>query len=366
MSDLKNWYLGGMVVAADKAEFKEEEHPRGKGGMFVKKGESGGGSSALEEVYKKGGFKNPDALAKADLEELGKMSDSRLDAEITMLKGKVEEGGKPLDKARLEAAEGIMKGRGGKKVDTKGKEVDLSAKALLVDAFKLGDSGVGGASHEKTAEMTLANWDTHSIEYAEKLLGMYKKTDSVGGWRANMYSALQTYIQDRKDLEKMDDVALGKAMADAINGKDKVRQHMIGEEQNRRYADKVSKMDDKELDDAVKSNESLVKKYGSGDDNPYAKSLEIAKAEKAKRGGQKVIKTKEEYSKTLEGFIKMENWGDDVSGISSVNKLKKIGDAPNYIIFAGKNGSEALKNRLEKLGLGVKETPNGNMQVFMK
>lgn len=121
MSDLKNWYLGGMVVAADKAEFKEDEHPRGKGGMFVKKGEGGGSSSALEEVYKKGGFKNPDALAKADLEELGKMSDSRLDAEITMLKGKVEEGGKPLDKARLEAAEGIMKGRGEKKADTNGK-----------------------------------------------------------------------------------------------------------------------------------------------------------------------------------------------------------------------------------------------------
>ena len=111
MSDLKNWYLGGMVDAADKAEFKEDEHPRGKGGMFVKKGEGGGGSSALEEVYKKGGFKHPEALAKADFEELGKMSDSRLDAEITMLKGKVEEGGKPLDKARLEVANGIMDGR---------------------------------------------------------------------------------------------------------------------------------------------------------------------------------------------------------------------------------------------------------------
>lgn len=203
MSDLKKWYLGGMVVAADKAEFKEDEHPRGKGGMFVKKGEGGGsdgvagkvaayrekhevfakellkdlnspvaekmrgelqsmlseldgmgvdverlgggkddkipmkadkaefkkvegggGSSALEEVYKKGGFKHPEALAKADLEELGKMDDSRLDAEITMLKGKVEEGGKPLDKARLEAAEGIMNGRGGKKGEGGDKSVD--------------------------------------------------------------------------------------------------------------------------------------------------------------------------------------------------------------------------------------------------
>lgn len=111
MSDLNKWYLAGMVNAADKSEFKEDEHPRGKGGMFVKKGEGGGGLSALEEVYKKGGFKHPEALAKADFEELGKMSDSRLDAEITMLKGKVEEGGKPLDKARLEAANGIMKGR---------------------------------------------------------------------------------------------------------------------------------------------------------------------------------------------------------------------------------------------------------------
>lgn len=342
MSDLHDWYLGGMVVAADKAEFKEDEHPRGKGGMFVKKGEGGGSdgvagkvaayrkkheafskellkdlnspvaekmrgelqsmlseldgmgvdverlgvgkddkipmksdkaefkkgegggsSSALEEVYKKGGFKHPDALAKADLEELGKMSDSRLDAEITMLKGKVEEGGKPLDKARLEAAEGIMKGRGEKKADTNGK-----------------------------------------IE---------------GNGEESLKKAISELSDDRLDI--------------AIkNGERNAKREDLSEEQRKRYE----------------------------------RTLPYLKAEKAKRGGQKVIKTKEEYSKALEGFIKMEDWGDDISGISSVNKLKKIGDAPNYIVFAGKNGSEALKNRLEKLGLGVKETPNGNMQVFMK
>ena len=75
MSDLNKWYLAGMVNAADKSEFKEDEHPRGKGGMFVKQREGGGGLSALEEVCKEGGFKHPEALAKADFEELGKMSD---------------------------------------------------------------------------------------------------------------------------------------------------------------------------------------------------------------------------------------------------------------------------------------------------
>lgn len=381
MSDLKKWYLGGMVVAADKAEFKEDEHPRGKGGMFVKKGEGGGsdgvagkvaayrekheafskellkdlnspvaekmrgelqsmlseldgmgvdverlgvgkedkipmkadkaefkksegggGLSALEEVYKKGGFKHPEALAKADLEELGKMNDSRLDAEITMLKGKVEEGGKPLDKARLEAAEGIMKGRSGKKVG-------ISAKGILTEVFKTGWDGKTGDIN-KSAEITLANWDTHSIADAEKLLGFYGDMENVPKeFRDGMQSAIKTYIQERKDLEKMDDVGLGKAMADAINGKDKVRQHMIGEEQNRRYADKVSKMDDKELEDAVKSNESLVKKYGSGDDNPYVKSLEIAKVEKAKRGENVAIGSKlsKEQEREVNHLLKMDN-----------------------------------------------------------
>lgn len=248
---LKDWYFG-LVSSMDKAEFKEDEHPRGKGGMFVKKGEGGGsdgvagkvsayrekheafskellkdlnspvaekmrdelqsmlseldgmgvdverlgvgkddkipmkadkaefkkgegggGSSALEEAYKKGGFKHPEELAKADFEELGKMNDSRLDAEITMLKGKVEEGGKPLDKARLEAAEGIMKGRGVKKVDEptlkfkKGDKVKVPNREGVHEITGIVDSMYGGKLYEVDND--------HSVGYSESEISNTKK-----------------------------------------------------------------------------------------------------------------------------------------------------------------------------------------------
>ena len=289
MIDLKNWYLGGMVAAADKAEFKEDEHPRGKGGMFVKKGEGGGGSSALERV------------------------------------------------------------------DAKGKEVDLSAKGLLVDAFKMGDSGAGGVSHEKSAEMTLANWDKHSIADAEKLLGMYEKMDGDDGWRATMQSAIKTYIQDRKDLEKMDDVALGNAGAKAINGKDKVREHMIREEEARRYADKVSKMDDGELDEAVKANERYVERYGTGEDNPYVRDLEISKAEKSKRKGEKTngigsFKTNSElYSLISQDAGKFDELESEA--------MKSVGKNMEAYMAAKKSGdSELAKKKMELAKAGERVT----------
>lgn len=104
--------LDGMGVDVERLGIgKDDKIPMKAEKAEFKKGEGGGGLSALGEAYKKGGFKHPEELAKADFEELGKMNDSRLDAEITMLKGKVEEGGKSLDKARLEAAKWIMDGR---------------------------------------------------------------------------------------------------------------------------------------------------------------------------------------------------------------------------------------------------------------
>lgn len=255
MSDVNKWYLAGMVNAADKSEFKEDEHPRGKGGMFVKKGEGGGCLSALEEVYKKGGFKHPEALAKADFEELGKMSDSRLDAEITMLKGKVEEGGKPLDKARLEAANGIMKGRkstknnslvglsdemlegavrygtsmlNDDKVSPKDKEeakrIIERAKAELAKRgkseptlkFKKGDK-VKVPNREGVHEITGivdSMWggklyevdNDHSVGYSESEISNVGKNDSVMGGKSGLKKNSELYSLISQDSGKFDEL----------------------------------------------------------------------------------------------------------------------------------------------------------------
>lgn len=251
MSDLKKWYLGGMVVAADKAEFKEDEHPRGKGGMFVKKGE-GGGSSALEEVYKKGGFKHPEALAKADFEELGKMDDSRLDAEITMLKGKVEEGGKPLDKARLEVAEGIMKGRSGKKVEGGGSD---------------GVAGKVAAYREKHEAFSKELLKDLNSPVAEKMRGelqsMLSELDGMGVDVELLAVGKDDKIPMRADKAKRERL---------FKDHSRSRVYTTGEENE---VNRLLKMDNEEFDDIYDYTKSWIDEARSG-------SVKLAMVEKWK------------------------------------------------------------------------------------
>lgn len=357
MSDLKKWYLGGMVVAADKAEFKEDEHPRGKGGMFVKKGEQkddgklsgedftfkekngvvtvlapesvnvgqdvrkkmideinrkypnkefsfskfsngvsdgikavevkskgGGGSSALEEAYKKGGFKHPEALAKSDFEELGKMSDSRLDAEITMLKGKVEEGGKPLDKARLEAAEGIMKGRGEKSVKITSKE----------DYVKYAKKNFGDVFGKDIDSMSL------------KDLGRYRE---FLDWRVGLPSTAgglhQTLRRDIEDLITEREKALAKAGKSELKKADtKGKIEGNGEESLKKA---ISELSDERLDVALKNGERNAKRDDLSEEQRkrYERTLPYLKSEKAKRGGNggKISVAEDGKSFTVEGKL---------------------------------------------------------------
>lgn len=233
------------IYTKDDAEF-EQKHPR-KGGKFVKKGDGVGVPAKVEEMRKETMKRNAKFLD--SIEKLSEFTDKN---------GEEVKNGADYS-SRIEF---LKKNR---------QLFDIDGFASVKAEAGIGEFGNFILMPSKQGG------DAASIVSVCECLGLGTKLTDNGN--------VQVYMKKATDYSKMSDVDLGKAHADAVNNKNAILARKIEKEQNARYAAKCGKMTDADLDKEISDKKALVERYGKKD-NPYAKELEIAEAEKSKRGGK--------------------------------------------------------------------------------